>query len=68
MYFLEKKAFILILLESPTTSKTDDEFAYDNALCNYGTIKVETITGKQIYPKLYMVTNDTTKKVQTQIK
>jgi len=36
--------------EGPVPDKTDDEFAYDNALCNPGTLSVETVDGEIIYP------------------
>lgn len=48
--FYRKDGFYILPLESPIPNKSDDEFAYDNALCNPGTTKVETVEGKVIYP------------------
>ena len=49
--FFRKEGFYSICFESHVLDKTDDEFAYDNALCNPGTIKVEDIFGRKIFPK-----------------
>lgn len=49
--FFRAGGFYLVQLESPTLSKTDDEFAYDNAISNPGTVKVEDVFGNKIFPQ-----------------